>query len=125
MNRVITIVILLFGYLSWGITADKCPNLFFACFGDLDASPTKAWMVENREDAKYQAQYEFGFGRRAERELYVLADDSDQVGNRSGDPSLAEVEAVLHRRLMNELKGALDPRATQDPVPYESAPFTD
>jgi uncharacterized sulfatase len=99
-------------------------NETFVCFGDLDASPTKAWMIENRDDPEFSEQYKLGFGKRPERELYVVADDPDQVNNRAGDPALADVEKELHERLMAELRSAEDPRVTQDPVPYESLPFT-
>ncbi len=102
---------------------DALTNNTFAAFADLDGSPTKAWMIENRNVEEFKKQYELGFGKRPERELYVTAEDPDQINNRAGDPSLAEVESTLHKRLMKELKGAADPRVTEDPVRYESGAF--
>ncbi|MDF1862023.1 MAG: sulfatase [Verrucomicrobiales bacterium] len=105
-------------------STDVLTNETFVCFGDLDASPTKAWMIENRDDPKFAKAYELGFGKRPGKELYVIAEDPDQVNNRAGDPALADVEKALHERLMAELRSAKDPRVTQDPVPYEGLPFT-
>lgn len=104
---------------------DALENDTFVCFGDLDASPTKAWMVERREDPEWADEYELGFGKRPRHELYVLADDPDQVVNRAGDPELAEIERGLRERLLSYLKEAGDPRVTEDSVPYERPPFTD
>ncbi|MCA9177341.1 MAG: sulfatase, partial [Planctomycetales bacterium] len=61
-------------------------NNTFACFGDLDASPTKAWMVAHRDDAAHRQQYEWGFARRPERELYLLASDPHQIKNVADQP---------------------------------------
>ncbi|MEM9282876.1 MAG: sulfatase [Verrucomicrobiota bacterium] len=104
---------------------DALVNNTFACFGDLDASPTKAWMIVNRNKESVKEAYELGFGKRPERELYVLSSDPDEMNNRAGEAGLAEIEATLHRRLMEELESTLDPRVTEDPVPYELPPFTD
>jgi len=99
-------------------------NDTFVCFGDLDASPTKAWMIENREKPEVAEAYQLGFGKRPASELYVLKDDPDQMRNRSGEERLAEIEKSLRERLIEELIAAEDPRLTQDPVPFESAPYT-
>lgn len=99
-------------------------NDTFACFADLDASPTKAWMVENREDPQFATAYALGFEKRPQVELYVLSDDPDQINNRAGEESLAAIQKSLHDALFAELIAANDPRVTQDPVPYESEPFT-
>lgn len=104
---------------------DKLANETFVCFSDLDASPTKAWMIQNRDHTDHAHQYEIGFGKRPEHELYVLADDPDQIDNRAGDAELADIEKELHDRLMAELKKTEDPRVTEDPVPFEHSPFTD
>jgi hypothetical protein len=81
-------------------------------------------MVENRHHTDFVKYFELAFGKRPARELYVLADDPDQINNRVGDPELAEVEEELYGRLMEELISKGDPRVTEDPVRYESLPFT-
>ena len=105
-------------------STDVLTNNTFICFADLDASPTKAWMVENREKAEVAESYALGFAKRPQVELYVLADDPDQINNRAGDESLAAIEKSLHDKLFAELTVANDPRVTQNPVPFESEPYT-
>ncbi|NNE90935.1 MAG: sulfatase [Verrucomicrobiales bacterium] len=99
-------------------------NSTFVCFGDLDASPTKAWMIANRNEEEHKANYELGFGKRPERELYLLADDPDQMKNVADDPANAGLVEELHEQLMAELEVTGDPRLSDDP-PFEKAPFTD
>ncbi|MDF1739375.1 MAG: sulfatase [Verrucomicrobiales bacterium] len=106
-------------------STDVLSNDTFICFADLDASPTKAWMVENRENPKFAKSYQLGFAKRPQVELYVLSDDPDQMNNRAGDETLAEIQKSLHDALFEELTNANDPRVVQDPVPFEAAPFTE
>ena len=104
-------------------TANKLTNNTFVCFGDLDASPTKAWMIAHRHDLKYAKHYQLGFAKRPRHELYVLKDDPDQVRNVAGDPAYANVRQKLHMRLLAELQRTNDPRLSKNP-PFESPPFT-
>lgn len=112
-----------------GVTVDSQPamnlleNSTFSCFADLDASPTKAWMVNERHNPAWKSAWDLGFGKRPAKELYVLASDPDQMVNRSGDPTLAVVEAELHKRLMAELTATGDPRVTEESPRYEKPPF--
>lgn len=114
------------GPVSETFTPDEnsLTNNTFVCFGDLDASPTKAWMVAHRNDPAFQKQYQLGFGLRPMRELYVLADDPDQINNVAAHESYAGVVAELHSRLMAELRQTGDPRVLSDDPPFEHPPFT-
>lgn len=99
-------------------------NDTFICFGDLDASPTKAWMIANREKPEVVQAYELGFGKRPRIELYDLAKDPDEINNVADDPDYAEIREDLESRLMNELKRVEDPRVLLDDPPFEHPPFT-
>jgi hypothetical protein len=57
-------------------------------------------------------------------ELYVLADDPDQVQNEAQNPRYAEVKRRLWERLLGELERSGDPRVTGDGETFERAPFT-
>ncbi|MGB7342689.1 MAG: sulfatase [Pirellulaceae bacterium] len=94
----------------------------FAAFGDLDASPTKAWVVTRRdEDPK---SFEYAVGRVPKYELYDMQKDEHCITNLAEDESMASVRNQLHERLMNELKTTSDPRVS-DNIVFEQSPYTD
>jgi arylsulfatase A-like enzyme len=90
---------------------------------DMDASPTKAWLVAHRGDPQWQRYYDLAFGKRPREELYVLADDPHQVKNVAEDPKFADVRTELHERLMAELRRTGDPRVTGDGSYFERPPL--
>jgi N-sulfoglucosamine sulfohydrolase len=98
-------------------------NNTFVTFGDLDGSPTKAWIVEHRNDEKYRGYYEYAFNKRPGEELYVLADDPDQVHNVAGEPDYAEIQGRLRQQLLEELKSLKDPRVLGDGSTFDKPPF--
>ena len=98
-------------------------NNTFVTFGDLDGSPTKAWIVEHRNDEKYRGYYEYAFSKRPGEELYVLADDPDQVHNVAGMPDYAEIQGRLRQQLLEELKSLKDPRVLGDGSTFDKPPF--
>lgn len=94
----------------------------FAAFGDLDASPTKAWIVTRRDEAP--EYFNYAVGRRPRKELYDLTADPHCMDNLAELESSAELQRSLHDRLMEEMKRTGDPRL-ENPVPFEMPPFTD
>jgi len=94
-------------------------------FGDLDASPTKAWMVKQRQDPQWQMHWQLGFGKRPAEELYDLRRDPDYLKNVAQDSAYAEIRKELSQRLMDILKGTGDPRVLGDGQTFERSPFTD
>ena len=95
----------------------------FVSFPDLDASPTKAWMVKNRQDLQWQMHWQLGFGKRPAEELYDLRQDPDQIRNVADDPAYAEAKAQLSKRLMETLQATGDPRVQGDGLTFERPPF--
>ncbi|MEZ6127441.1 MAG: sulfatase [Planctomycetaceae bacterium] len=96
----------------------------FAAFGDLDASPTKAWVALNCEtDAVKRKYFDFAFGLRPEEELYDLRVDEDQIHNVANESHYAEVKADLTARLMKTLTETGDPRVTGDGTTFDKPPF--
>ncbi len=94
----------------------------FAAFGDLDASPTKAWVVTRRDQDPQSFHY--AVGRVPKHELYDLQNDPHCIDNLAEDESMAAVRKTLHERLISELKSTNDPRVS-DNIVFEKAPFTD
>ena len=97
----------------------------FVAYADLDASPTKAWMIHHRGEDAIQQQYEIGFGKRPEEELYDLNEDPDHMNNLANDPDYADVKDRLADRLMTVLREENDPRVVEEPCRFEHSPFTD
>jgi len=81
-------------------------------FGDIDASPTKAWMVVHREEPAIQPLAAMAWGKRPARQLFDLRRDPFELTNVAEDPGYAEVVQKLDTQLMAELKATGDPRAT-------------
>ncbi len=99
-------------------------NDTYAAFADMDASPTKAWLVAHRNQPEWRAYYERCFGKRPAEELYDLSKDPDQVCNVALEGAYANTKARLAAQLMGTLKAAGDPRLAEA-VPFEKPPFTD
>lgn len=115
----------------WAVTDDATPSLdqlennTGVAFPDMDASPTKAWLILHRNEPQWKWHYNFAFGKRPAEELYDLRKDPQQTNNVATDPGYAEIRTKLLGRLMKTLTDAGDPRVTSDPVPYESGVFTE
>src|SRR4029079_10164214 len=69
-------------------TRDMESNTYVA-YADMDASPTKAVLIEHRDDPKRKWQYDFAFGKRPAEELYDLNNDPQQIHNVANDISYA------------------------------------
>jgi len=112
-----------------GVTATEPPefdalqNSTYTAFSDMDASPTKAWLVTHRNEPQWQWHYDFAFGKRPAEELYDVRQDPDQTNNLAGNTDFAKAKQKLADQLMAELKRAGDPRVTENPPRFESPPF--
>ena len=94
-----------------------------ATFADLDASPSKAFVVNHRSDPKYKSFYDYAFGRRPAEELYRLSDDSDQLRNVAEDPEFTKVKSKLRKQLLGELERQGDPRVLGDGSTFDKPPY--
>ena len=92
-------------------------------YGDLDASPTKAFLIEHRNEAKWKWHYDFAFGKRPREELFILKDDPDQLKNVASEVKYAAIKKKLNAQLMAELKRTGDPRVTGDGSTFDKPPF--
>lgn len=97
----------------------------FAAFSDMDASPTKAWLIAHRNDPAWKRHYDLAFGKRPAEELYDLRKDPDQIHNVAADPAYTADRTKHADRLMSTLKSVGDPRVTGDGQTFERSPFTD
>jgi len=104
------------------LTFDVLANNTFATYADLDASPTKAWIIKNRipENEQY---YQFAFGKRPKEELYNIKNDPFQIKNLANEPAFAEIKKQMNEQLISELKATGDPRVTGDGQTFEHMPY--
>ncbi|MCE9612294.1 MAG: sulfatase [Chthoniobacter sp.] len=114
-----------------GISTSEAPpfealqNNTGTAFGDMDASPTKAWLITHRNEPEGQKYYEQAFGKRPAEELYDVRKDPDMMNNLAGQTAFIKEKEQLADQLMKELTRAKDPRVTEIPPRFEHPPFTD
>ena len=78
--------------------------------GDVDACPTKTFLVDPANQKKYAREYELCFGKRPAEELYEIANDPDQVNNLASDPKYSAAKQKLRGELDAYLASTNDPR---------------
>ncbi|MBI5801454.1 MAG: sulfatase [Verrucomicrobia bacterium] len=100
-------------------------NSTFSAFPDMDASPTKTWLIAHQHEAQWKAHFDIAFAKRPAEELYDLKTDPDQVKNLAADPAFAARKRALSERLMKLLKEANDPRVSGDGSTFDKPPFSD
>ncbi len=102
------------------LTAESAPSFeelvhnTRCAFPDMDGSPTKAWLVEHRNDPGMKPYLSLAWGKRPAEELYDLAKDPHQMNNLAEDPKYQETRTMLSEKLMQELRNGDDPRLKDD-----------
>lgn len=95
-----------------------------AVAADMDAGPTKAWLVVNRETDFGRRYFDIAFAKRPREELYDLSKDPYETVNLAKDPAYAEIRAGLETKLLAELKRSGDPRLENDGAYFENPPLS-
>ena len=95
----------------------------FYGYADVDAAPTKSYMLKYRNEPQVARLFELAFGKRPAEELYDLRKDPDQLNNVAGKPEYAMIKTRLAADLLAEMKATKDPRIlgrgdTFDKYPY-------
>lgn len=93
-------------------------------FGDVDPSPTKELILDNRDRPEVAPYFRLGFAKRPAEELYDLKKDPHEVKNLAEAPELAAVKAELRARLDRWMRETADPLAN-DADPAGREPFDD
>jgi uncharacterized sulfatase len=97
----------------------------YIAYPDMDASPTKAWLVLHRNDPQWKWHFDRAFSKRPAEELYDLRKDPDQTTNVAENPAYKADKEKLAGQLMQRLKDSADPRVTGDTLTFDKPPFTD
>lgn len=79
-------------------------------FTDVDASPSKAWLIEHHKDPGIQKYFDLSFQKRPEFELYDVVKDPFCLMNLAGKKEYAGTEKEMKTALLSELTRSGDPR---------------
>jgi len=79
-------------------------------FTDVDACPSKSFLIENHTDDKVKYYFELAYEKRSEYELFDISEDPYCLINLSAKPEYSEIENELKEELLRELKRTEDPR---------------
>ena len=88
-------------------------------FGEVDSSPTKTLLMDNKDKPGFKRFYDLAFAKRPAEELYDLGKNPDQLVNLAGNPEYAEVQKELRIRLQERLVRTKDPRALGLDAPWD------
>jgi len=79
-------------------------------FTDIDAAPTKSYIIENMEDKNVRPYFDWSVAKRPEFEFFYLKEDPYCLANLAGDNKYSDIEKEMKNELIAELKKSGDPR---------------
>lgn len=79
-------------------------------FTDIDAAPSKAYIIENWQDKNIKPFFDLSMAKRPEFEFFDIQNDPFCLNNVSGKDAFAAIEKEMKDVLLNELKKSEDPR---------------
>ncbi|MDE0105487.1 MAG: sulfatase [Bryobacterales bacterium] len=92
-------------------------------YGEVAPSPTKTFMMANRDDPSVDRLAELAFGTRPAHELFDVHEDPGQLRNIAADAGAADILRELNDRLMAYLADTEDPRALGEPAMWDHYPY--
>ncbi|HCK12433.1 MAG TPA: sulfatase [Candidatus Latescibacteria bacterium] len=102
---------------------ESLQEVTYTAYPDMDASPTKAWMIHHRAEEGIQRAFDLGFGKRPQEELYDLREDPDCMDNIADHENFEKTRKALYDQLMNVLREQDDPRVVETPCRFEQEPY--
>ena len=79
-------------------------------FTDIDAAPTKSFIVEHHDDDTYGKYFELAVSKRPEYELFDVEKDPACLQNLADDPEFAGIKNQMDALMVEELTQTEDPR---------------
>jgi N-sulfoglucosamine sulfohydrolase len=92
-------------------------------FGEVDSSPTKSLLMDNKDNPGFKRFYDLAFAKRPAEELYHVTKDPGQISNLAGKPKYTEIQKKLAARLKEHLVFTKDPRALGLDAPWDYYPY--
>lgn len=93
----------------YGVDAEGKHHSSWA-FTDIDASPTKSFIIENRKDEKVEPYFHLAIDKRPEFEFFNVKTDPFCLNNLAENSEYATLKEEMQTTLLNELKKSKDPR---------------
>ena len=95
-----------------------------AWYADTDNSPSKTYMVENRnKDDLHRRLYDAAFAKRPDIELYDLRNDPQQLNNVADVLNYRFAIQLMGQALNRHLKKRGDPRAMAGEIEFDNYPY--
>lgn len=91
---------------------------------DIDASPTKDYIVAHKDDPDMEIYWQLSCGKRPADELYDLRLDPDQLHNVADRAEYADTLKRLKKKLFSELERYEDPRLVGGADAFDSYKYT-
>jgi len=91
-------------------------------FTDIDNSPSKSFLLDNRHDARVKPYFDAAVGKRPEFELYDLKRDRYCMNNLAETRKYARIKSRMAKMLRDKLVETNDPRAGDNPDVWETYP---
>ena len=79
-------------------------------YHDIDDSPSKTFMMENKEEGAVNELFKNDFEKRPAEQLYDITNDPECIHDLSGNSEYDEIRKDLREKLDSELKKQGDPR---------------
>ncbi len=92
-------------------------------YGEIDSSPTKTFMMDNRSTHGGAHLSELSFGMRPAEELYDLKKDPEQMNNLAGSREYEKAQSKMRERLFDRLEETRDPRVVGGKIDWDYYPY--
>ena len=79
-------------------------------YGDVDGGPTKAFLIDNRDNPKVKYFFDLSFGKRPAEELYSIKNDPYNLNNIAAKAEYNAIKNELSSRLKKWMEEEKDPR---------------
>jgi len=91
-------------------------------FGDIDAGPTREFMIAQHDEPTIAPLFELSFGKRPSEELYNLSEDPFELNNLADQSALTGLKDSLKTELFDYLRSTNDPRMS-GASPWDDYPY--
>ncbi|MBD3422386.1 MAG: sulfatase-like hydrolase/transferase [Chitinivibrionales bacterium] len=102
---------------------DRWPLGTPEAFRDADRSPTKKYLLANRNEPGIKNLFQLIFGKKPQKELYDLKRDPAQLNNVADQAQYEHVSKRLHEKLFAYLEETGDPRVSGSGGVFDSYKF--